>query len=113
MTPFEIDLAKALGQVSGWVGARFMDSIERIAKNAPEQDLSLRQRHYMEIMAWRYRRQLPRDLVPERKPLPMPRAAPTPRQPKAKPLVKQAEPHPDLFSLSLSSQLSGGGNGHG
>lgn len=82
MTPFEIELAGALGRVSGWVGARFLDSVSHMAKNAPEAELSLRQRHYMEIMAWRYRRQLADHLVPHQKPLPMPRGAPVPKEPR-------------------------------
>lgn len=82
MTPFEIELAHALDRVSGWVGARFLDSIGRIAKTTPEQELTLRQRHYMEIMAWRYRRQLADHLVPHSKPLPMPRGVPMPKEQK-------------------------------
>lgn len=72
MTPHEIDLACALGRVSGWTGARFCDDIARMAASNPEQELTARQRYYMEIMAWRYRRQLAPHLVPESKPLNLP-----------------------------------------
>lgn len=82
MTPFEIELAAALGRVSGWTGARFLDSISNIAKHSPDQELSLRQRHYMEIMAWRYRRQLAERFIPVAKPLPMPRAVKPPKRTK-------------------------------
>jgi len=97
MTPFEIDLAKALGRVSGWIGARFCEDMARAAITKPEEELSLRQRHYMEIMAWRYRRQLPDDLVPHSKPLPMPRAVKPPKpEHKKKKIVEAIQP--DLFS---------------
>lgn len=96
MTPFEIELAGALGRVSGWVGARFLDSISHIAKNTPGAELSLRQRHYMEIMAWRYRRQLADHLVPHQKPLPMPRGIPPPKEPR-----KPKATAPDDQQMSL------------
>ena len=73
MTPHEIELASALGHCAGWVGSRFMRDIAHAAKTDPTQELTLRQRHYMEIMAWRYRRQIAVHLVPESKPLPMPK----------------------------------------
>jgi hypothetical protein len=97
MTPFEIELAKALGRVSGWVGARFCEDMARAAVSKPEDELTLRQRHYMEIMAWRYRRQLPDDLVPHAKPLPMPRAVKPPK-PERKKKIDAPPPEPDLFS---------------
>src|ERR1700722_2750252 len=73
MTPHEIELASALGNCSGWVGSRFMRDLARDAKTDPTKELTLRQRHYMEIMAWRYRRQLVPHLIPESKPLSMPK----------------------------------------
>ena len=76
MTPFEIKLATALGNCSFLPGSsqkRFCRNMADIARLSPEKELSLRQRHYMEIMAWRYRRQLPRNCVPLSKPLDLPR----------------------------------------
>lgn len=97
MTPHEIELAKALGCVSGWAGARFLDDIASLAARAPESELTARQRYYMGIMAWRYRKQLPRHLVPETKPLDLP---PQRKEPKKsnKPTQKVATPQMDLFA---------------
>lgn len=81
MTPHEIELALALKGL-GWVGSRFTGSIAYMAVADPQRELSLRQRYYMEIMAWRYRRQLPRHLQPDEKPLNMPRRAATPKKSK-------------------------------
>jgi hypothetical protein len=72
LTDHERRLARALGGCGGWTGARFCRDIAALARMSPEADLSLRQRHYMELLAWRYRAQLPRELVPERKPLDLP-----------------------------------------
>jgi len=67
MTPFEIHLATALANCSFLPGSsqkRFCRNMGDIARLSPEKELSLRQRHYMELMAWRYRRQLPNDCIP-------------------------------------------------
>lgn len=75
MTEHEITLATALGScrfLPASADKRFCRNMADIARLSPENEISLRQRHYMEIMAWRYRRQLPKDLVPETKPLNLP-----------------------------------------
>jgi hypothetical protein len=72
MTPHEIELAKALGRCSFLPGTsqkRFCRNMSAMAENAPNHDVTLRQRHYMEIMAWRMRRQMPAHLVPYAKPV--------------------------------------------
>lgn len=51
MTPHEIELALALKGL-GCVGSRFTGSIAYMAIADPQRELSLRQWHYMEIMAW-------------------------------------------------------------
>jgi hypothetical protein len=43
-----------------------------LARMSPDWEISLRQRHHMEIMAWRYRRQMPAQYVPECRPLDLP-----------------------------------------
>jgi hypothetical protein len=91
MTPHEIELAKALGACSyppATSQKRFARDISFLAANDPARELSDRQRHYMEIMAWRYRRQLPQGLVPERKPLDLPPKIRAPR--KAKPAKSES-----------------------
>lgn len=99
MTPHEIELATALGRCGGWVGLRFMYDISRAAKNAPDDELTLRQRHYMEILAWRYRRQLPTHLVPDAQPLPMPKGVKPPKVGKPKPENTPEPETGDLFAL--------------
>jgi hypothetical protein len=81
VTPHEITLAKALGSCSYMPGSsqkRFAKDISFLAEHSPERELSLRQRHYMELMAWRYRRQLPESLVPKAKPPDLPKKIRTP-----------------------------------
>jgi hypothetical protein len=76
MTQFEIELATALANCSFLLGSsqkRFCRNMGDLAKYSPEKELSLRQRHYMEIMAWRYRRQLSERFIPHSKPLNLPR----------------------------------------
>jgi hypothetical protein len=95
MTEFEIRLANALASCSFLPGSshkRFCRNMAETARNKPEHDLSLRQRHYMELMAWRYRRQLPADCIPHSKPLDLPRKVKEPKKPrkaKAQPEVQQ------------------------
>lgn len=55
MTEHEIILAVSLGRCAGGVGSRFMRDLVAAATNKPDTELTLRQRHYMEILAWRYR----------------------------------------------------------
>jgi hypothetical protein len=96
MTPHEIELAKALNRCSGWVGARFISDAAATANLLPQHEISLRQRHYLEILAWRYRRQLPSHLVPEVKPPALPKTHKESRR------AKQNAPAPDLFSLAAN-----------
>jgi hypothetical protein len=94
MTPYEIRLANALANCSFLPGSshkRFCRNMAETAKNRPEHELSLRQRHYMELMAWRYRRQLAGEFVPPSKPFDLP-------HPIKEPKAKTAKPQPDLFS---------------
>lgn len=89
MTFHEIELAKALGNCSYLPGTsqkRFARDILFLAEHSPDRELSDRQRHYMQLMAWRYRRQMPRHLVPAAKPEDLP---PRPKMSKRK--AKKAE----------------------
>jgi hypothetical protein len=101
MTPFEIRLATALANCSFLPGSsqkRFCRNMGDIAKLSPGKELSLRQRHYMELMAWRYRRQLPDDCVPLSKPLNLPAVVKPPKTPKPDRLGKPVPTlGPDLF----------------
>lgn len=75
MTEHEIELGTALGLCSFLPASaekRFARNMAFLAKATPERELTERQRYYLEIMAWRYRRQLPRHLVPAQKPLDLP-----------------------------------------
>ena len=105
MTPFEIRLATALANCSFPPGSsqkRFCRNMGDIARLSPDKELSLRQRHYMELMAWRYRRQLSAEFVPHAKPLDLPRPvklAKAPRKVKAKSQLV-IESHPNLFDNS-------------
>jgi hypothetical protein len=84
MTEHEITLAKALGRCSFMPGTnqkRFARDLAFVAENDPSREITERQRYYMELMAWRYRRQIPSSLVPDRKPPDLP---PKRRQPKAR-----------------------------
>lgn len=94
MTEHEIELALELDGC-GVTGHRFMRDMAFLARHKPEQELNLRQRHYMEILAWRYRRQLPGHLVPDQKPLDMPRKAKPPKV--AKPKQRDLFVTADLF----------------
>ncbi len=97
MTPHEIELARALGDCCGWVGSRFMLKMSMTANQQPNTELTLRQRYYMEILAWRYRRQLPASMVPHAKPLPLPRARKEPKPKKQPKHVELALREPGLF----------------
>ena len=75
MTPHEIRLALALDACTyppGCGPKRFARDVAYTAATDPSRELTLRQRHYMEILAWTYRRQMPRDLIPEKKPPDLP-----------------------------------------
>jgi hypothetical protein len=101
MTPFEIRLATALANCSFLPGSsqkRFCRNMGDIARLSPDKELSLRQRHYMELMAWRYRRQLPDECVPHAKPLDLPAVVKPPKAAKPDRLGKPVPTlGPDLF----------------
>jgi hypothetical protein len=87
MTPHEIALANALGSCTYLPGTshkRFARDMSFLAAHSPERELTLRQRHYMECMAWRYRRQMPTALVPETRPLDLPKVVKERKAKKAK-----------------------------
>lgn len=87
MTPDEIALATALGACSflpGTAAKRFCRQMAETARLSPGHEISDRQRHYMQMMAWRYRRQLPAHFVPAEKPADLP--------PKERPPSKQNMP---------------------
>jgi hypothetical protein len=76
MTPYEVELALELAQCSMLPGSsqkRFARDLAFRAKTQPEAPITLRQRHYLEILAWRYRKQLPERYRPDRKPFNLPR----------------------------------------
>jgi hypothetical protein len=85
MTPHEIELATALDGCSlppATLAKRFIRDQAFLARHSPEREITLRQRHYLELLAWRFRRQLPDDLVPEAKPLNLPKARKPPKRPR-------------------------------
>ena len=87
MTKHEIELAKALGACSyppGTSQKRFALDILFLAEHSPDRELSDRQRHYMQLLAWRYRRQMPSRLVPESKPADLPPRPKKERKPRIK-----------------------------
>jgi hypothetical protein len=99
MTEYEIRLAAALSRCSFLPGSshkRFCRNMGDIARLSPEKDISLRQRHLMELMAWRYRRQLSADLVPPAKPLDLPRKIAEPNPTKA---VKAKPAAPEQWTM--------------
>lgn len=103
MTAHEIELATALGHTAGWTGARFCNDVARAAAINPDAELTLRQRHYMEIMAWRYRRQLPGHLVPESKPLNLPARRKEPKSLRRELVEKQERLGPEFEQLLFDS----------
>ncbi len=93
VTEHEIALAKALGACSFLPGSsqkRFARDLAFVAEHSPDRELTDRQRHYLQLMAWRYRRQIPKRLVPESKPEDLP-----PKDRKAKKAMVQV---PTLFT---------------
>jgi hypothetical protein len=75
LTPHEIALIGALASCSMLPGTshkRFVRDLAFVAGHSPEKEISLRQRHYLELLAWKYRRQISRSLVPDSKPLNLP-----------------------------------------
>lgn len=106
MTKHERRLALALGSctfIPGHPHKRFCRNMAGIAVYSPDKEISLRQRHYMEIMAWRYRRQLPSDLVPPGKPLDLPIPVPLPKTLKRR---KQSGEAPIAVLEAVCEQLS-------
>lgn len=67
-TQLDVDRLRALASVSmipGIGSKRFVREMQRVEVDAP---LSDKQRQYITSLAWRYRRQMPRSLVPETNP---------------------------------------------
>ena len=67
MTEHEIKLATALARCSfcpGHPHKRFAKDMARLAVNSPGKVLSEKQRDYMNALVWKYRRQMPKSLVP-------------------------------------------------
>ena len=84
MTPHEIELAQALAACTYLPGTPQKRFARDLAAGDPNRELTERQRHYMEILAWRMRRQMPKHLVPEREPLDLPPKRREPKKRKAK-----------------------------
>lgn len=66
MTPFERDLARALGGVSFLPGSkdkRFAAEVNARAKTTPDRPLSEKQAATLRRLARKYRRQIPRHLL--------------------------------------------------
>lgn len=96
MTPEQIEIAKALGQVTYRPASsekRFAKNVAFLAEHSPELPISGRQDAFMRQLAWRFRRQMPERLVPPQKPEPMAK-----RQ-TAEPKLRRLEsPSSDLFA---------------
>lgn len=98
MTEHEVALARALGNctyVPGSSHKRFARNMAFLVEADPARELTDQQRSYMEIMAWRYRRQMPRSLVPHQKPIDLP--------PKRK--ASKVTPTPSLITASEQLDL--------
>ena len=75
MTPEQHRKIKALGDcrlLAGHPHKRFIRNMATFAEMYPDNDLTERQAYYLEILCWRYRRQMPHDLVPQADPGPLP-----------------------------------------
>jgi hypothetical protein len=86
MTEHEIDLARAIGACTYLPATPqklFAKNMAFLADHCPERELTLRQRHYMELLAWRMRRQMPKHLIPDSEPLDLPRQRKKPKRQKA------------------------------
>ena len=71
MSPRELAIAEAFQRVTFLPAStekRFANSMMERASRSPDTDLSPKQSQYLEIMAWRFRRQIPAHLVPSAKP---------------------------------------------
>lgn len=67
MTEDQVRLATALGRVTYLPGSsykRFARNMASIAEHRPDIEISEAQARYMTSLAWRFRRQMPADLVP-------------------------------------------------
>jgi hypothetical protein len=76
VTEYERDLCIALGGCSLPLGTRmkrFVLDMAGAARNRPEIEVTARQRYYLELMAWRLRRQLPKRFIPDQAPPPLPK----------------------------------------
>lgn len=76
MTPYERDLIEALDACSIFQAtraARFVRDLAGVARLEPDRTVSVRERALLEILAWRFRRQMPERFVPERRPPDLPK----------------------------------------
>lgn len=72
MTEDQVKLATALGRVTYLPGTnekRFARNMASIAEYRPDIEITEKQAAYMTSLAWKFRRQMPADLVPP-KPVP-------------------------------------------
>lgn len=88
MTPHEIELAAALNSTGGFLGRRFIVSVAAMAHTV---ELTERQRYYLEMLAWTYRRQIAPHLVPDAKPPALPKKS-KPEKPAKVSAKPQREP---------------------
>jgi hypothetical protein len=98
MTPHELDIIAALQRVTFPVGCpdkRFASDMGRIA--SPEREITIYQSNYLERLAWKYRRQMPAELVPSQKPVKLEK----PPKPKTERRPKRQETPADPKQMSL------------
>lgn len=97
MTPHQRALCRALGGVTfcpGIGSKRFAREMAALAEAEPGRELTGRQAQYLEVLAWRYRRQMPAKLVPRSKPADLP-----PKQRKRQQAQVEAPPLLSRWSL--------------
>lgn len=111
MTDHQRAIALALGQCSFLPASaqkRFARDIAYVAEHSPDKELTPRQWHYLQVMAYRYRRQMPSNLVPAEKPADLPPPEPKPSRRQAK-KVAERERAPELaLAFSAAPGPSGG-----
>ena len=96
MTDHEIELARAIADCAGVTAhaRRFVRDVCAQYEIDRQREITLRQRHYLEILAWRYRRQLAAHLTPDAKPRNLPKRKPAPKPPAPHP---PPDPQMELF----------------
>jgi hypothetical protein len=71
MTPHQVAIAQALGRCSflpASADKRFARDMAFLAKHSPNREITERQALNLMRLAWRYRRQMPANLVPTERP---------------------------------------------